>query len=221
VVVDDEGRPFRTSGNNGRPSYSFPLTVTANAHAWESPCSQHYLIDEPPTAVDPPPTEQDAPTWVADAGAVPSGEQYVTLTVQGTGDETVVLNSLDVRVVGRGAPLPWTDYAMGVGCGGDVPIRPFTVALDAARPVVVAGEGQRDLPFKVSESEPEVFHITADASAYDVRWVLELGWTSGKRHGTVVVDDEGRPFRTSGNNGRPSYSFPLGGDRWIKEGELN
>ncbi|MEV5316078.1 helix-turn-helix domain-containing protein [Streptomyces sp. NPDC052687] len=191
-----------------------PLTVTTRPYAWESPCSQHYLIDRPPGEVPPPPVELEAPAWVASQRAVSAGEQYVTLTVQGTGRETVVVEDLTVRVVGRGAPLPWNDYAMGVGCGGDVPTRPFTIALDAARPAVKAAAGGRDFPFKVSESDPEVFHVTADASAYDVRWYLELTWSSGSRGGTLLIGDGDKPFRTSGNNGRPAYDFPLGGSGW-------
>ncbi|WP_328873032.1 helix-turn-helix domain-containing protein [Streptomyces sp. NBC_00287] len=191
------------------------LTVNTRPYTWEGPCSQHYLIDEEPGKVTPPPFQQDAPAWVAALGAVSAKEQLVTVTVQGTGEETVVLDSLTVKVVSKDTPLAWNDYTMGVGCGGDVPVRPFTVALDAARPVVVAAAGQRNLPFKVSESEPEVFRITADASAYDVRWYLELAWSSGTRHDKVVIDDGGKPFRTSGNNGRPRYEFPLGGEKWI------
>ncbi|MFJ4471891.1 helix-turn-helix domain-containing protein [Streptomyces sp. NPDC089424] len=191
-----------------------PLNVTVRPYTWEDPCSQHYLIDRPAGEVGPPPVEQDAPAWVSAYGAVSAGEQLVTLTVQGSGARTVVLDGMKVRVVGKDTPLAWNDYTMGVGCGGDVPTRPFTVALDGARPEVVAGAGQRDFPLKVSESDPEVLRVTADASAYDVRWYLELTWTSGDRHGTLVVDDGGRPFRTSGNNGRPGFQFPPGAEKW-------
>lgn len=211
------------AGGTGRDSAptSAPLTVDTEPHAWESPCSQRYLIDLPPGRVGPPPPEQDAPGWVAANGAVPSGEQFLKLTVQGKGQETVVVKRLTVRMAGKRAPLAWNDYAMGypgVGCGGGVPTRFFTVALDAARPGVVSEAGHADFPFKVSESDPEVYYIRADASAYDVSWYLELAWSSGDRTGTLTVDDHGRPFRTSGNNGRPAYEFPLGGEKWVKEG---
>lgn len=208
------------TGRDDAPA-SAPLTVDTEPHAWESPCSQRYLIDLPPGRVGPPPPEQDAPGWVAANGAVPSGEQFVKLTVQGKGQETVVVKRLTVRMAGKRAPLAWNDYAMGypgVGCGGGVPTRFFTVALDAARPGVVPEAGHADFPFKVSESDPEVYYIRADASAYDVRWYLELAWSSGDRTGTLTVDDHGRPFRTSGNNGRPAYEFLLGGEKWVKEG---
>lgn len=208
--------PTRNSARGAEPADKPPLTVNTRPYTWEGPCSQHYLIDRPATDVGPPPVEQDAPAWVGAHKAVSAGEQLVKLTVQGTGKETVVVDSLKVRVVGKDTPPAWNDYVMGVGCGGGVPTRPFSVALDAARPTVVAGDGQRDFPFKVSESDPEVFEVTADASAYDVRWYLELAWSSGDRKGTLVVDDDGRPFRTSGNNGRPAYEFPLGGQKWSK-----
>ncbi|MFH9939843.1 helix-turn-helix domain-containing protein [Streptomyces murinus] len=217
------GPDAATSGPPGgataddKESTAVPLAVTTHPYSWESPCSQHYLIDRPPTAVSPPPVENDAPAWVAVHQAVSAGEQFVTLTVQGSGKQTVVLEGMSVRMAGKRAPLAWNDYAMGypgVGCGGGVPTHSFTVALDAVRPAVQPVAGQRGFPLSVSESDPEVFYVTANASAYDVSWYLELSWSSGGRHGTLEIGDKGRPFRTSGSNGRPAYAFPLGGEKW-------
>ena len=200
-----------------------PLTVNTRPYAWVNPCSQHYLIQRGPGDVVPPPLEQDASAWVSAHGAVSAGDQFLEITVQGTGPETVVVDSLTVRTVGKGAPLAWNDYAMGypgVGCGGGMPTRSFSVALDAARPALVPEAGHQDFPFTVSESDPEAYYVTADASAYYVRWYLELSWSSGSRHGTLTIDDKGRPFRTSGSNGRPDYEFPLGGSAWGGRGPL-
>ncbi|UWW89770.1 transcriptional regulator [Streptomyces murinus] len=217
------GPDAATSGPPGgataddKESTAVPLAITTHPYSWESPCSQHYLIDRPPTAVSPPPVENDAPAWVAVHQAVSAGEQFVTLTVQGSGKQTVVLEGMSVRMAGKRAPLAWNDYAMGypgVGCGGGVPTHSFTVALDAVRPAVQPVAGQRGFPLSVSESDPEVFYVTANASAYDVSWYLELSWSSGGRHGTLEIGDKGRPFRTSGSNGRPAYAFPLGGEKW-------
>ncbi|MGW6981674.1 helix-turn-helix domain-containing protein [Streptomyces sp. NPDC054932] len=215
--------PAAGSGSSGgdNAAAGTPVKVTTRPHTWEAPCGQHYLIDKPPAQVGPPPVERDAPAWVAAAGAVPADEQYVTLTLQGSGADTVVLDGLTVRTVAKRAPLPWNDYAMGypgVGCGAGVPTRTFGVALDSARPSVAPVPGQRDFPFSVSESQPEVFHIKAAASAHDVSWYLELSWSSGSRRGTLRIDHNGNPFRTSGSKGRPGYEFPLGGDGWVGAG---
>ncbi|MCX5083274.1 helix-turn-helix domain-containing protein [Streptomyces sp. NPDC056210] len=191
-----------------------PLTVATTPYVYEDPCSQHFLIDRPPAEVPPPPLEQDAPNWVGAIGAVASGEQFIKLTVQGTGSDTVVLEDLDVRVVKSGAPLAWNDYSMGVGCGGGVGTKSFGVDLDAPRPVSAPRNGQRDFPYKVSESDPEVFYIKANTKAHDVSWVLELKWSSGSRHGVLKVDDQGRAFRTSADVGRPGYDYPIGAGSW-------
>ncbi|MEU9352358.1 helix-turn-helix transcriptional regulator [Streptomyces griseoloalbus] len=220
---DRTGTPTSGASSPSAPAEGsgVPLTVRTDPYFWVDPCSQRYLIDRPPSEVHPPPPEQDAPAWAGRFGAVASGEQSVRLTVQGTGADTVVVEGLTVRVAGKRSPLAWNDFAMaypGVGCGGDVPARSFTVALDAARPLVTPASGHRDFPFKVSESDPEVYYVNADASAYDVSWYLELKWSSGTRSGTLKLDDRGRPFRTSGNNGRAAYEFPLGGEEWVPEG---
>ncbi len=202
-------------------SLPVPLNVKVEPYTWEDPCLQRYLVDRTPAEVGPPPLEQDAPAWVSSEGAVASGKQFLTLTVQGTGEETVVVRSLKVRMTDKRSPLAWNDYAMGypgVGCGAGVPTRSFTIALDAARPDVKPEAGSRNFPYSVSQSDPEVYYITADASAYDVSWYLELEWTAGSRSGTLTLDDAGRPFRTSGNNGRPAYEYPLGGPKWVPEG---
>ncbi len=207
--------PATAPAAQGDTASAVPLTVNTRPYAWEDECSQHYLIDRSPQRVPPPPAEQDAPGWVSALGAVSSGEQFVVLTVQGTGAPTVVLEDLRVRVISSDAPLAWSDYAMGVGCGGGVETHAFGVDLDAGRASAVPSQGQRDFPFKVSESDPEVFRVRARTAAHDVRWYLELEWSSGSRHGTVRIDDHGKPFRTSGNTGRPGFDFPLGGAEWI------
>ncbi|EFL23919.1 putative membrane protein [Streptomyces himastatinicus ATCC 53653] len=196
-----------------------PLNVATRPYTYEDPCSQHFLVDAEPEQVGPPASEQDAPRWAAANGAVSSGEQRIALTVQGTGKDTVVLEALHLRVVAKGAPLAWNDYSMGVGCGGGVGTKSFDADLDDGSPTVTVKNGQRDFPYKVSESDPEVFYLTARTKAHDVRWDLALTWSSGDRRGTVHIDNNGTPFRTSANAGRPGYDYPLGGSEWIERPE--
>jgi plasmid maintenance system antidote protein VapI len=207
----EQGAAEPTSG-----SAAVPLNVASRPYVYDNPCSQHFLVDSAPEQVGPPASEQDAPRWAEAYGAVSSGEQRVALTVQGTGQDTVVLEALHVRVVAKGAPLAWNDYAMGVGCGGGVDTKSFDIDLDNGSPTIDVRNGQRDFPYKVSESEPEVFYITAHTKAHDVRWDLSLNWSSGSRRGTVHIDSSGTPFHTSAGIGRPGYDYPLGGGEWIK-----
>ncbi|MGY0024728.1 helix-turn-helix domain-containing protein [Streptomyces sp. YJ-C3] len=209
------GTPSRSTGG----ATGTPLTVATRPYVYDSPCSQHFLVDSEPAQVGPPADEQGAARWAAAYGAVSSGEQRLALTVQGTGADTVVLEALHVNVVSTGAPLAWNDYSMGVGCGGGVETKSFDVNLDAANPAAGVKNGQRDFPYKVSESDPEVFYVTAHTKAHDVRWNLSLEWSSGDRRGTVRIDNDGTSFRTSADTGRPGYDYPLGGGEWTERVE--
>ncbi|MEV5989183.1 hypothetical protein AB0L85_30040 [Streptomyces sp. NPDC052051] len=190
-----------------------PVTVATTPYYWNVPCDQSFLVDRSPQNVPPPPAQQDVVGWSTALGAVAADHQLVALTVQGTGADTVVLQALHVRVVSSDAPLTWNSYAMGNGCGGGVDTKSFDVSLDLGNPLAHPIGGQRDFPYKVSESDPEVFYVNAHTSGHDVRWYLELDWSSGTRRGTVRVDDHGQPFRTSGA-GKPDYVYPLGGSAW-------
>ncbi|MEW1862202.1 helix-turn-helix transcriptional regulator [Streptomyces sp. NPDC088194] len=200
----------------GSSSKGTPLTVGVRPYAFDDPCRQHFLVDSAPAQVGPPGNEQDAPRWAAAYGGVSSGEQRIALTIQGTGSDTVVLQALHVRAISSGAPLAWNDYSMGVGCGGGVDVKTFDIDLDNGSPTATVLNGQRNFPYKVSESDPEVFYVTAHTKAHDVRWDLSLDWSSGTRSGTISINDKGTPFHTSADVDRPGYDYPNGGSDWIK-----
>ncbi|GHD93903.1 transcriptional regulator [Streptomyces naganishii] len=202
------------SGDDKDPA-GVPVTVDTTPYYWDSPCDQSFLVDRSPGNVPPPPAQQDAVGWATALGAVAADHQTVTLTVQGTGARTVVLRGLHARIVRSDAPPAWNKFEMGDGCGGQVNTKAFDVSLDLGNPLVHPIGGQRDFPYKVSESDPEVFYVNAHTSGHDVSWYLELDWSSGSRSGTVRIDDHGKPFRTSGS-GKPYYGYPLGGDAWVR-----
>ncbi|MEE1753726.1 helix-turn-helix domain-containing protein [Streptomyces sp. SP18CS02] len=202
-----------------------PLTWTVASHLWKNGCGHTYLVERTPPA---PPESADARSWAAAQGAVDGGETLVRVSVQGKGPAAVVLQALHVRVVERGAPLPWAAYRMDDGCGGAVTPRRFEVDLDRPRPVARAldgydasGEEGRTLPavsfpYAVSAAEPEELLVSAGAAGCDCRWYLELEWSSQGRRGTVRIGNEdGTPFRTSGAKGRPVYGYDPVGRAWI------
>ncbi|MFJ5139826.1 helix-turn-helix domain-containing protein [Streptomyces sp. NPDC088707] len=202
-----------------------PLTWTVASDLWKNGCGHTYLVERTPP---PPPEAADARSWAAAQGAVDGGETLVRVSVQGKSTAAVVLQALHVRVVDRGAPLPWAGYRMDDGCGGAVTPRRFEVDLDRPRPVARAldgydasGQEGRTLPavsfpYAVSAAEPEELLVSAEAAGCDCRWYLELEWSSEGRRGTVRIGDEdGAPFRTSGAKGRPVYGYDSVGRAWI------
>jgi len=209
-----------TDAGRAQDGDAVPLTVSTRTYAWDDPqCEGKYLINRPPSGVSPPVMGQDLPGWVNAHGAIAADAQRVALTVQGTGDETVVIESLHVRVVDSSVPPAWNAYLGSSGCGGGVETRSFATDLDAGHPTIVPKAGQRGVPYKVSQSDPEVLYITAHARAHDVQWYVELQWSSGGRQGTTRIDDHGKPFRTSGSQGRPVYEYLVGGTEWFRVAE--
>ncbi|MEU6995671.1 helix-turn-helix transcriptional regulator [Streptomyces sp. NPDC046465] len=203
--------------SGGVQSDSDLVTTRTKPYAYDDPCGMDFLVNRKPDEVPQQPAAQDTPGWVGDLGAVASGNQFIEVTVQGLGKETVVLEGMDVRVQSTSAPLTWNNYQMATGCGGNVSTKSFHVDLDDAAPRVTPKNGQRGFPYKVSESDPEVFYINADVASHDVRWYLELRWSSGKRHGVARVDDQQKPFRTSSSAGRPTYGWPPNADKWERQ----
>ncbi|GGQ21083.1 hypothetical protein GCM10010266_50420 [Streptomyces griseomycini] len=208
-----DGKGGGSAGRDTAGQGGVPVTVQTTPYYWDSPCEHSFLVDRSPQNVPEPPPQQDAVGWAAGLDAVSADRQTVALTLQGTGEETVVLRDLHVRVVGKGAPLTWNKYAMGVGCGGEVNTKAFDVSLDLGNPLAEPVNGQRDFPYSVNESDPEAFYVTAHTGGHDVRWYLELDWSSGSRKGTIRIDDHGKPFRTSAS-GIDYYGYMLGGSSW-------
>ncbi|WP_241844879.1 hypothetical protein [Streptomyces silvensis] len=215
----DGGEQHRSAASPGTgqgEDPAAPLTARTRPYAYDDGCVQSFLVNRSADEVPERPVPQDAPSWAADLGAVPADSQYVEVTVQGTGRDTVVLQGMNVRVQSTGAPLAWNNFRMGSGCGGNGNTKSFAVDLDESAPRTRPEAGRGDFPYKVDESDPEVFRVRAGTRSHDVRWYLELEWSSGARHGVLRIDDQGKPFRTSGGTDRPVYRW-AGPSKWVRE----
>ncbi|MFE9458935.1 helix-turn-helix domain-containing protein [Streptomyces californicus] len=203
------------AGGGSGTGLGAPPTVSISSYNWEEPCGQHYLVNQGPENLDPPPPPQDRRGWAAAYGGVEGGLSRLQLTVQGTSRDAVVLKGMHVRVLSRKAPLPWSAYLMGNGCGSGITPQTFASHLDAGQPTLRPVAGTQgdievpavDFPYKVTSEDVEVFNLEMKAVSYDVTWYLELEWSSGGKEGVVRIDDHGKPFRLSGMKGRPEYRY--------------
>ncbi|MGW2592360.1 helix-turn-helix domain-containing protein [Streptomyces sp. NPDC001515] len=202
-----------------------PPTAAITSYNWDGPCGQFYLVDQDAGSVPPPPDNpKTSRGWAKVLDGVDGGTMMLEVTVQGTSEQAVVLNALRVRVLSQRAPLQRSAFSMGEGCGSNIEPQSFKVDLDDSRPTLVPVAGMqadgpippKNFPFRVSSSDVEVFDIEAHVEGHDVSWVLELDWSSGGRTGTLVVDDGGKPFRTSSIAGRPTYSYRWDTSVWEK-----
>ncbi|MFE3152855.1 helix-turn-helix domain-containing protein [Streptomyces sp. NPDC059218] len=217
------GKRGTGAGSGGQQSGGVPLSATISSYNWEEPCGQHYVLDQKPEDVPPPPSPQGTRGWAKALGGVDGGSMQLEVTVQGKSGLPVVLNGLHVRTLSRKAPLAWSAYSMGEGCGSGVTPQSFDVDLDDTRPNLTPVAGQqgdervppKDFPFKVSSNDVEVFDLKVHVEGHDVSWYLDLEWSSGGRTGMLRIDDGGKPFRTSSIKARPKYMYRYDTAQWV------
>ncbi|MFD4869044.1 helix-turn-helix domain-containing protein [Streptomyces sp. NPDC058412] len=214
--------PSTSSRTVPPPSTAAPLKAAVRSHVWTAGCDHAYLSERGPGSVPPPPVEADAPAWASKLRAVHAGTQIVEVTLHGTGQGAVVLEDLEVRVAGRRTPPAWNVYQMSQGCGGALTPAVFAVNLDAPRPLArpVAGNDAGNtlpapaFPMRVSAAEPVVLRVEAVTTGCDCDWSLDLRWSGPSGSGTLRIDDDGRPLRTSAAPGRPVYGYAPEQGRW-------
>ncbi|WP_116213268.1 helix-turn-helix domain-containing protein [Streptomyces olivoreticuli] len=223
-ATEQDGAPGDSSGAPPTGPAAVPFTVSVMTNNWGSPCGQWFALDQEPGKVPPPPARGATDGWASALHAVPAGNLRMEVTVQGTGNTPVVLHGLYVHVVDSGKAPARNGYTMGAGCGGELAPASFAIDLDDAspRPRPVPGkEGERptsttDFPYKVSATDPQVLDIDASTLGHDVRWKLELAWSSGGRQQITTIDDHGRPFRTTALSNDHRYWYNAAGpNAWV------
>jgi hypothetical protein len=144
---------------------------------------------------------------------LPSGNT-VEVTIEGSNDKAVILNSLDIVVRKRSA-LSGDLMLVGSGCGGGIAARRYVVDLDKSNPhfevVEESSPGEKvtkpvDFPYRVSSGDPEVFILEGATKGEIIEWKATLNWTSGGKEGSTEISDGGKPF-VSFPEAPAGYSF--------------
>jgi hypothetical protein len=168
-----------------------------------------YVIDRPPKSVPAPPEFTTPRRWAVERrrGAAKLGgverQTHLKVSLQGRSATAVILQELRVIIVDPSPLLKGNVYALGDDCGGQLGTRSFFIDLDEAQ--LIAGDSEGPFPYKISESDPEVFVLIVEATRCNCTWYIELDWVSAGRVGTVRIDDRGRPFYTGSGSGPPYF----------------
>jgi hypothetical protein len=140
--------------------------------------------------------------WAHRLGGIDASETLTRITLSGSGPAATDLQQLRVRLVRCRPPLKG-HLVTYTGLGSGIGAKYFSIDLDRDNPVAeyvnAKGKVKRTQPFplRITDSDQEVFDITAGISRRDCEWKLLLDWTAGNRQGTTVIDDHGKPFRTT------------------------
>ncbi|GGR22519.1 hypothetical protein GCM10010497_25800 [Streptomyces cinereoruber] len=133
---------------------------------------------------------------------VQADRSVITVTLQGTTQEELVLTGARTVIVSRRPPVEGTHLA--AVCASEVPVRAFEVDLDIdGAPLVPVPDPRPKAPKKtvtgwpyaIKEGDAEHFVISPKTMKYDTEFRIVVRWSSGGSKGEVVLDDHGKPFR--------------------------
>jgi hypothetical protein len=180
------------------PNYVFATTVDPSA----VPAG---LFDDPTRLAE-------SRRWATDNGGVIADEQRVRFVVRGRDDRIVHLNEIRIRIQERRAPRSgWAN--LWSGCGAAVEPRLLTFNVDTGAPAQwqVDGVPAQRPAFTVTASDEETIDVELRSTNAEVRWVLEVAYSSSERDGVLIVDDKGRPFTLTAASNAVLYEVPVGG----------
>ncbi|MQA88178.1 MAG: hypothetical protein GEV03_27050 [Streptosporangiales bacterium] len=156
-------------------------------------------------------SEENYRSWIREHDAVQGHATTVGLTIRGGSSNAVVLQELRVRVLERRKPAQGTEVSKRCEGGDGVDPRLYQVDLDADHPVprpVRAESADEEapvtFPYRVTHRDPEVIRVEASTANCYCRWQLELVYVDGEQERVKVIDDNGRPFRTTALPATPS-----------------
>ncbi|MDT3443557.1 hypothetical protein [Pseudofrankia sp. BMG5.37] len=148
--------------------------------------------------------------------AVVSSGAKVAVTVQGTMNRSVILESAEVEIVKRASRR--SGVYLPLDCQAGVVPRAFSLDLNSRSPEIVPQPGTITFPYRVNEVEPEVFWITPELPEGEVEWRLHINWTSGAEKGELVFPQSGKPpFRVAGTVGMRKFCFDRVSYEWKPE----
>lgn len=174
-----------------------------------------FVVPGPIVSVGRPPngeSEHGRYDWAKSMGGIDAGSTVVRLIIRGRSESPVILNNLRVEVVKKAAPVAGTLVSY-FGQGAGQPVRFFEIDLDRSDPTVdYLKQGNKNVvfPYRVSNSDVEVFDVYAYTLFHDVHWRLHLDYTTSSKEETMTFDDRGEPFETTAQ-ADPSTWHAVGG----------
>lgn len=182
-----------------------------------------FIVQRPIGEVGPPPNgsdEQGRYSWAKEMDGVDALGTVLRLVIRGRSEAPVTLHGLEVEIVARRPPLAGTLLTYD-GQGAGQAVRYFEIGLDEEPPSAAYMDDKASeavpFPYRVSQTELEVFDIYAFTLKHYVEWRLRLAYTDDEGDGTIVIDDDGQPFKTSAHGGQD----PLPGQHayfWLNGG---
>jgi hypothetical protein len=153
----------------------------------------------------------ESKNWAAEHHAVDGSPQVVNLELRARSDEPVAVTGIKVHVLKKRPRVDGWFVAPVTGCGVE-PVRLALVDLDAAIPRVEFYESDASpeasrLALSVTRTDAELVQLIARTRKALVDWQAEVLYSGPDGDGSVIVNDDGAPFRVSTEIGSTAYKY--------------
>jgi hypothetical protein len=202
-------------------STSPAVAVSATVQHDADRCSSYWFADPDAAAAGYTETFQSDKAfsnWVrsnngADAGGTVSGagRTFIYTVLRGTGDSTAIITGIKFHVLKR-EPLPVSGGIIDGSCGSPIEARYGVFDLDQSPPQMSESSAKKiylgsspttvtplAFPYSISSKDLEALLIIGQTREL-VTWTAELTWSDGNSTGSVLLDDDGKPFVTAGSS---------------------
>jgi hypothetical protein len=154
----------------------------------------------------------------SDSAFVESGGAEVS--IGGRSERTIILTDIHFEVDKlKERPQGAAFYGQ---CGGGYAGRRLEVDLDSDPPRILDSDASVSrtvtrpirFPWTVSITDPLLLYITVRTKRCFCEWRARIPWVSGAKRGTLVLDNEGAPFRVISNDDIPAYLGIVSEGHW-------
>jgi hypothetical protein len=169
-----------------------------------------------------PSTCADAIGWLKSQGGVDAARTYLSISIEGMNDVPVLIQSMRARIEARQPPIRHTTAECETA--GVVELTRIGFDLDEPSPVAreFRDDGSLGGPFfearniTIAEGEVLPMSITAFAERCYCRWRIEVDAVVEGEPQTFVLDQNGRPFGTTGMVLVPSERVSFFDGQWAR-----
>ncbi|MEU0932501.1 hypothetical protein [Embleya sp. NPDC005971] len=224
TIPPSNGGPGMQPSTTSPPSASVadtpPLTASVDYAPDPNKCHGWLFPGKSPRDIPVPPGEPTA-EWAHGLGGIDRDTTPIVVTVEGKHDYNVTLRAMRVVERQESKLAPGTNVTLRLGCGSGLPIGPRMVIDLAAENPRVEQEDGGEFSYKVAGNDTQRFGIDAQSPVKEWRtcdcvitWKLALDWTYQGKQGTLIIDDQGAPFRTGSNNSTEYPTLTKSGAIW-------
>ncbi|MBE1585083.1 hypothetical protein ACFPOI_49725 [Nonomuraea angiospora] len=203
---------------------SRPPKVTLSAVEDTGECINSYVFKKPMSQVPVFRSGQNWTTWGESNGGVVADFASVTVNVAGENTDKITITGIRFFVVKRRPPIEGA--VVRPDCGGAEEAAFVRVNLDKDPPEIASSSRVPSLPggadwkvtpitfpWTVSNTDTLTLLVYADATDCYCTWRGELSWQSGDSHGTLAIDNNGKPFEITSSSESKRY-IPNQGVGW-------